>query len=471
LEWRPRRHSLVIYGRSSFAAIAYLSFMSKVRAKILIIDDDPDVLTAARVVLRQTFETVVTESNINKLDNILRQQKFDVILLDMNFAAGVNSGNEGLFWLNRILGQDKLQKIILLTAYSDIQLAITGMKAGAADFIVKPWDNARLIALVMAALDSSRENRDKKSSNDELVVIGQSDAWKKVAETIRKVAATDANILFLGENGTGKNLLAKMVHMHSSRKDKPFIAIDLGSIAATLFESELFGHKKGAFTDAREDREGKFNQANGGTLFLDEIANLPLAQQAKLLSVLQTRQYAPVGSDETKSLDVRLITATNSRIHEAVLNHEFREDLLYRINTIEIVVPPLRERKEDISFLANYFLETFCAKYGKPVVTLSADALDKLQRYPWPGNVRELSHAMERAVIMNDHPVLTPNDFVLTSRHPTITRDGYQLDDLERNAILEAINRNEGNMTRVARELGLGRTTLYRKMEKYGIKK
>lgn len=446
--------------------------MSKIPAKILVIDDDPDVLTAARVVLRQAFDTVVTEQNISKLESLLRQNKFDVILLDMNFAAGVNSGNEGLYWLKQILRGQPAQKIILFTAYSDIQLAIEGMKAGAADFIVKPWDNEKLVSLVGAAIGTGRERaRSESRETSPPAIIGTSDKWKRVIDTIARVSTTDASVMLLGESGTGKGMLARLIHELSPRRSEPFVSIDLGSLTETLFESELFGHRKGAFTDAREDRVGKFSLADRGTLFLDEIGNTSATQQAKLLSVLQTGRFSAVGSNETASTDIRLITATNRNIHDAVRANSFREDLLFRINTIEIQVPPLRERREDIPLLANYYLDHFCEKYHRPRKTLSADAVDKLLQHPWPGNVRELSHAMERAVIMQDEPTLNRNDFVLVARSITHPVEGLPLDDLERNAIIQSIARHEGNMSRVARELGLGRTTLYRKMEKYGIQK
>lgn len=448
--------------------------MPKMPAKILIIDDDPDVLTAARVVLRQAFTTVTTEQNINRLESLVRQEEYDLILLDMNFAAGVNSGNEGLFWLQHILRIRPSQKVILFTAYSDIQLAIEGMKAGASDFVVKPWDNEKLITLVAAAINARRDKGSSKPVNDaalKTLIIGSSDQWKAVLDTANRVAPTDASVLLLGESGTGKGMLARHIHDLSQRRPDPFVSIDLGSISPNLFESELFGHRKGAFTDAREDRVGKFSLAERGTLFLDEIGNISISQQAKLLSVLQSGQFSPVGSNETRSVNTRIITATNTDLQEAVHANKFREDLLYRINTIEIFVPPLRERKDDIPLLAEYFLEIYCQKYNRTGKALSADALKKLTDHAWHGNVRELSHALERAVIMSDEPVLTRNDFVLVSRQSVQPTEGLLIDEIERNAILQSITRNKGNMTRVAQELGFGRTTLYRKMEKYGIQK
>jgi two-component system, NtrC family, response regulator HydG len=449
--------------------------MQKIPAKVLVVDDDADILTAARVVLRQRFETVVTEQNHQKLNALLAQNRFDVILLDMNFLAGRNSGNEGLFWLKKILEDVPNQKIILITAYGDIQLAVEGMKMGAADFIVKPWENEKLMALVTQAyeyeLKKGSNTKSKLSIGAEEPVIGPSPAMEKVLQTIRKVATTDANILLLGENGTGKELIANYIHSQSLRRRKPFVKVDVGSLSETLFESELFGHRKGAFTDAREDRVGRFQSAERGTLFLDEIGNLPLPLQIKLLAVLQNRLVTPVGTNEGVPIDVRLISATNLNIHESVSLGQFREDLLYRINTIEIILPPLRERKADIPFLINHFIAVYCSRYNKPLKSISDAAVLDLEKYVWPGNVRELQHAVERAVIMSDDDVLEKSNFLLSSGNSSVLKEAIRMDELERNAILQSISRNEGNMTKVAKELGLGRTTLYRKMEKYGISK
>jgi two-component system, NtrC family, response regulator HydG len=449
--------------------------MQKIPARILVVDDDADILTAARVVLRQVYEHVVTEQNISKLDSLLRQNQFDVIMLDMNFVAGTNSGNEGLFWLKKIIRDRPDQKIILITAYADIQLAIDALKSGAADFIVKPWENEKLVSVVQSAIEarsgSSLGTNKNYTIQTSEPIIGASSTFKSVLTTIRKVAPTDANVLILGENGTGKELIARHIHELSNRKSKPFVKVDLGALVGTLFESELFGHKKGAFTDAREDRVGKFEAANGGTLFLDEIGNLSVSQQVKLLSVLQSRQFTPVGGNEIIPLDFRLVCATNLDVHKAVLKSEFREDLLYRINTIEIHLPPLRERKDDVILLAKNFAQRFSDKYNKGIKGISPEAILKLQSHSWQGNVRELMHSVERAVIMTENDVLHANDFTLSVASNVSNEQSLNMDELEHRAILQSIAKNNGNMSKVAKELGLGRTTLYRKLEKYKIQK
>jgi two-component system response regulator HydG len=450
--------------------------MKKVAAKILIIDDDPDVLTAARVVLRQRFENVDTESNPQRLSALLRKTKYDVILLDMNFSAGRTSGNEGLFWLKEILSISANQKVVLITAYGDIQLAVEAMKIGAADFIVKPWQNEQLEASVNAALTSNRNNNNfvitqgnSHASRDE--IVGSSPAMALLVNTARKVAATDANVLLLGENGTGKELIAKFIHRESNRTAQAFVKVDAGSIAPSLFESELFGHKKGAFTDAKDERVGRIELANGGTLFLDEVGNLTVDLQSKLLSVLQNREVIPLGGSKPKPIDIRLVSATNVDIHHAVDEGNFRQDLLFRINTVEITVPPLRERIEDIPALVNYFLEFYGTKYRKQR-TISPDALKRLREHHWPGNIRELQHAIERAVIMSDQDQLSPVDFLFAKpTQPLLQRESLNLDEMEKKAIIAAIQKYQGNMSKVAKELGVGRTTLYRKLTRYGLAK
>jgi two-component system, NtrC family, response regulator HydG len=447
--------------------------MQKSPAKILVVDDDPDILTAARVVLRQKFETVVTEQHLSRIESLLRQQVFDVILLDMNFAAGVSSGNEGLYWLRHILSQNSNQPVILITAYSDIQLAVEGIKSGAVDFIVKPWSNEQLIKKVFQAMEKTGKNNNTervKSVTTQGEIIGVSHAIRTVLDQIQKVASTEANVLLTGENGTGKELFAMRIHELSTRRDRPFVKIDLGAVVPTLFESELFGHVKGSFTDARDDKPGKFELADGGTLFLDEIGNLPLPLQPKLLSVLQSRSFMRVGALAARPIDVRLICATNLDLLMAVERSQFRQDLLYRINTIEINVPALRDRPEDIPSLVTYFLNQFSSVYGKQVLSVSDEALKKLQGYSWPGNIRELSHAVERAIIMSNSETLEKDDFVF-KRSTAPSTEGQRIDELERNAIILALARHNGNRLKVAKELGLGRTTLYRKMEKYGIEK
>jgi DNA-binding NtrC family response regulator len=455
--------------------------MPKTRAKILIVDDDADILTAARVVLRQQYESVETESNPQRLSTLLQQNRYDVILLDMNYAAGRLSGHEGLFWLNHILARNSHQQVIMITAYGDIQLAVDAMKHGAADFIVKPWENEKLEAAVESAYRrsvSKKENASGKGSAPaaahipETEIIGISPAFKQVITMVDKVTRTDANVLLLGENGTGKELIAALIHQRSSRQAKAFVKVDAGALPATLFESELFGYKKGAFTDAREDRTGRMEAAHGGTLFLDEIGNIPIALQVKLLAALQNREITPLGSNRSIPIDVRLISATNLDLQQRVHSGQFREDLLYRLNTIVITLPPLRDRTEDIPMLADHFIKLYTAKYHKAEKSIAQDAIRNLQRYTWPGNIRELQHAIERAVILSEGTTLQKNDFILSSPAQVPgSNEPFNLDDVERKTIQAAIQKYNGNLSKVAKELGVGRTTLYRKMEKYGLDK
>jgi len=458
--------------------------MAKFPATILIVDDDPDIVTAARVVIRQRFETVLTENNPERLKSLLQQKNFDVILLDMNFKAGSTSGNEGLYWLQEIRKNNPDQQVIMITAYGDIKIAVEAMKHGAADFIVKPWENEKLEATVIAAyqhaltrrevgmLKQKQEHFARLHNAPETELVGSSPAMREVFTTIEKVAKTDANILLLGENGTGKEMMARYVHAKSQRSGQPFIKIDLGALSTGVFESELFGHRKGAFTDAREDRIGRFELANNGTLFLDEISNLSLPLQSKLLSVLQNREVVPLGSNVPVGIDIRLICATNINIQDAVSAGNFREDLLYRINTVEIVIPPLRSRPEDIQLLVKHFIAVYSRKYRKEVKSIAGEAVHYLQQYSWPGNVRELQHAVERAVIMSEESKLQKNDFLFATKKAQLEKkDDLKLDEMERRAILFAIQKFKGNMSKVAKELGVGRTTLYRKMTKYGIDK
>ncbi|MDN5205300.1 sigma-54 dependent transcriptional regulator [Fulvivirgaceae bacterium BMA10] len=456
--------------------------MKKVKGKILIIDDDPDVLHTARFVLKTQFTDIITESDPNQINYLLNHERFDVILLDMNYTIGETSGREGLNWLEHILQINPAQNVVMITAYGDIKLAVETMKVGAADFVVKPWENEKLIATVYAAfnhsqskkeverLRSKQEHLSKAYATPETEIIGNSSAMKEVFATVKKVARTDANVLILGENGTGKELIAKALHQASQRNHEAFIKVDLGAISETLFESELFGHVKGAFTDAKEDRLGRFEIASGGTLFLDEIGNLSMQLQAKLLTVTQNREVFKVGSNVPVPIDIRLICATNMPLYELVVEKKFREDLLYRFNTVEIRLPPLRERPEDIPLLSEYFLDIYAAKYRKRNLKLSNTAMNYLQKYFWPGNVRELQHAIERAVIMSEEDELKKTDFLLNDKkHVPSQEKNYNLDEVERETIKEAIERHAGNMSRAAKELGLGRTTLYRKIQKYGL--
>lgn len=452
--------------------------------RILVVDDDNDVLQAAKLFLKQHVEKVDTEKNPKSVPNLLKNYDYDLILLDMNFTEDVSSGEEGFYWLKKIHEIDPALALVLITAYGDVEKAVKAVKMGATDFVLKPWQNEKLLATVHSALNLTESRREvdvlrtrQKQLNEDIDqhyqdIIGRSTAMNKVFQTIEKVAKTDANVLITGENGTGKELVARALHRRSDRSDEVFISVDMGAIPENLFESELFGHTKGAFTDAKEKRAGRFEIASGGTLFLDEIGNLPLQLQPKLLSVIETRKVTRVGSNKAINIDIRLICATNVQIQEMVQNDEFRQDLLYRINTIEIQLPPLRERTEDISLLAEHFLKQYARKYNKQITNISESALNKLVSYSWPGNVRELQHAVERAVIMTDHTILQPEDFLLTSLsadEEQMVFDNYNLEDVEKTVIRKALDKHEGNISKSADELGLTRASLYRRMEKYGL--
>jgi DNA-binding NtrC family response regulator len=453
-------------------------------SRILIVDDDRDVLLAAEIVLKKHYGRIVTETEPARLSELLTREPFDVLLLDMNFTAGRTSGREGMDWLGKALEIAPDTKVILMTAYGAVETAVAAIKHGAADFVVKPWDNERLVATVGACLRYSRAARtvtslrsvqkvlDQDSSQAGREIVGGSRAMAKVMAEIGKVAATDAAVLILGENGTGKELVARAIHRASARAGRAFVHVDLGAIAETLFESELFGHRKGAFTDAKEDRAGRFEVASGGTLFLDEIGNLSLKSQAKLLGVLQSQTVARLGSDRPIPVDARIVCATNLSAAELADPAQFRQDLLYRINTVTIELPPLRQRHDDIAELVGYYLARFIRKYHKGPLALAPDTLAALTRYPWPGNIRELVHAVERAVIMSEGGALTPAD-LLPPGSATATlsppADELNLERLEARAIAQAIAKHGGNLSKAAQELGLGRTTLYRKMAKHGI--
>ncbi len=451
--------------------------MSLKNASVLVIDDDLDVLTAVRLLLKQEVKEVVTEKNPENIRSILAKQSFDVILLDMNFNSSINTGNEGLFWLRKIKELKSTAAVIMITAYGDIDLAIRSLKEGAFDFVVKPWHNEKLVATIsdaaknknskQAAVKLSAENG---QSNE---LVGESDVMHDIFFKIQKIAPTDANILILGENGTGKDLIAKAIHQHSLRADKPYIKVDVGALTESLFESELFGHKKGAFTDAREDRQGRFEAADGGTLFLDEIGNISLYQQAKLLSVLQNRQVIRLGSNEPISINIRLICATNLPLQELANESRFRKDLIYRINTVEITVPPLRKRGDDILLLAKHFSKIYSNKYLKPQLEFDKSALDKLLNYHFPGNVRELQYAIERAVIMAEGDVLKANDIIFSPIEKAAASEEEvvhtNLSSVEKNTILKVIEKNNGNISKAAKELGITRTALYRRLNKYDI--
>ncbi len=450
--------------------------------KILMIDDDEDVLLAAKMLLKKYGYQVIIEKNPNKIPFLLNNDTYDVILLDMNFSKDTTSGKEGFEWLKQIREKDPSAVVIMITAFGDVEMAVRALKEGATDFVLKPWQNEKLIATISTAirLKKSYNEVDKLRKAKEMLeeqisqpfkdIIGNSPVIKEVFTLIDKVAKTDANILILGENGTGKELIARAIHQKSMRKDNSFVSVDMGAITETLFESELFGHKKGAFTDAREDRPGRFELANGGTLFLDEIGNLTLSLQSKLLTALQSRQVTRVGSNNSMEVDIRLICATNMNLHQMVKEGKFRQDLLYRINTVEITIPPLTERGDDIPMLANHFLNHYSKKYRKDVLSISADAMTKLKKYPWPGNVRELQHSIERALIMADSATLQESDFLFSRKgNDAINVDTLNLDEVEKAAVAKAIQLHNGNISKAAEELGLTRASLYRRMEKYGI--
>jgi two-component system response regulator HydG len=451
--------------------------MNLKNASILVVDDDPDVLTAVRLLLKTEVRSVVTEKNPENLRWLLSKDRYDVILLDMNFTSSINTGNEGLFWLNEIRKLRADAAIIMITAYGDINLAVRSLKEGANDFMVKPWHNERLIEIIRDCL-KKREGKSSFASlhNDSVIgreLIGESEQMQELFYKIEKIAPTEANILILGENGTGKDLVAKAIHQQSLRSGKPFVKVDVGALTESLFESELFGHRKGAFTDAREDRMGRFEMANGGTLFLDEIGNISLYQQAKLLSVLQNRQITRLGSNEAIPIDIRLICATNMPLQELANENRFRKDLVYRINTVEITMPPLRRRGDDIILLAKHFSRLYSNKYMKPEIEFEARALEKLMTYTYPGNVRELQYTIERAVIMSEGEKLQASDLLFSPLEmPASSEDepgDLKLSTVEKNAILKVIEKHNGNITKAAKELGLTRTALYRRLSKYDI--
>lgn len=449
------------------------------KASILIIDDDTDVLTAVRLLLKPEAGQVVTEKNPEQIRFHLAQQSFDAILLDMNFNSAVHTGNEGLFWLKKIKELRSDAAVIMITAYGDIDLAVRSLKEGASDFVIKPWHNEKLIGTIKDAL-KRKENKTTSGMVPEsgsiigTELIGRSDAMQEILLKLEKIAPTDANILILGENGTGKDLIAKAIHQHSLRAQKPFVKVDVGALTESLFESELFGHKKGAFTDAKEDRAGRFEAANGGTLFLDEIGNISLQQQAKLLTVLQNRQITRLGSNESVPVDIRLICATNLPIMELANENRFRKDLVYRINTVEIMVPPLRKRGNDIILLAKHFSNLYSNKYLKPTLELDDNALDKLLHYHFPGNIRELQYTIERAVIMSDGGVLEAKDLIFSPIESAPEESSsvpveLKLSAVEKNTIRRVIEKHHGNITKAAKELGITRTALYRRLSKYDI--
>jgi len=452
--------------------------------KILIIDDDEDVLLAAKLLLKKHASQVIIEKNPKKIPFLLNNDTYDVIMLDMNFSKDTTSGKEGFYWLKEITNKDPTAVVILITAFGDVEMAVKALKEGATDFILKPWQNEKLLATLSTAIKLKRSYREvdqlkkaRKQLEEDInqpfkEILGNSTALKKVFDLIEKVAVTDANVLILGENGTGKELVARAIHQRSHRRDNVFIGVDMGAVTETLFESELFGHKKGSFTDAKEDRPGRFEIANKGTLFLDEIGNLGMPLQSKLLTVLQKREIIRVGTNQAVPIDIRLICATNLPILEMVKENKFRQDLLYRINTVEIHIPPLREREEDVPLLAEHFVATYGKKYRKPEIKITETAVKKLQKYAWPGNVRELQHAIERSVIMADGDTIGPDSFFFLSQtqiESNESPDNFNLDEVEKQVILKAINKYNGNISKAAKDLGLTRASLYRRLEKHGL--
>lgn len=450
-------------------------------AKILIIDDNKSVLSALEILLQFEYKSVVTLSNPNQISSFKGLKELDIVLLDMNFSAGVNTGNEGLYWLREIKKKAPQISVITMTAYGAIDLAVKALKEGATDFILKPWNNDKLLATVKSAYELRKSRKEvnqlkqKESHLKQVInqnknyIVGNSGALHSVLNLVGKVAKTDVNILVTGENGTGKELIARELHKLSTRSDEVFISVDMGSISENLFESELFGHLKGAFTDAQEDRAGKFEAADGGTLFLDEIGNLSLQTQAKLLSAIQNKTVVRVGSNKPIPVDIRLICATNGNLDKMVADGLFREDLLYRINTISIEVPPLRERGDDVLVLADFYLKKFAAKYGKQGLRINQAAQEKLMAYSWPGNVRELLHTMERSVILSEGNVLKPTDFLLNVKSTVSVDTGPNtLEEMELMMITNALNQNDGNYSAAAEQLGISRQTLYNKLKKVG---
>ncbi len=458
--------------------------MAKLEAKVLIVDDDPDILVAARLFLKRHIQSVHTEQNPKNIPQLMQNDNYDLILLDMNFSRDATSGKEGFFWMNRILEIDPSAVVILITGYGDVELAVQGIKEGATNFLLKPWDNNKLLATITANLkvrQSRKELEELRSKNRMLqsdtdqkfsTIIGNSPSMQKVFATVEKVARTDANVMILGENGTGKEMIARAIHRSSNRKDEVFVNVDLGAISESLFESELFGYKKGAFTDAKEDRAGRFETANKGSIFLDEIGNLSVSLQAKLLSVLQNRKVTRLGSNKEIPIDVRLITATNMPLYEMVNEGKFRQDLLYRINTVEVNLPPLRERVEDIPLLAQHFLDIYSKKYKMPQKRIQTSTMKRLQMHNWPGNIRELQHAVERAVILSESSILQPEDFFMNQnddQKSSFDPGDMTLEDTEKMMVRKVLDKHGGNISKAAKELGLTRASLYRRIDKYGL--
>jgi DNA-binding NtrC family response regulator len=457
--------------------------VAKTKGHILIVDDNVSILNSLELFLKYHFEKITSIRSPNQILNQIKSEYPDVILLDMNFAAGVNTGNEGIFWLHKIIETEPDAIVVLITAYGDVELAIRAIKEGAADFILKPWDNNKLLATLQSSLrlsNSKKQVRQLQLKEKQLKedisrgfsgIIGESEVMQDLLKKIYKVAKTDASVLLLGENGTGKELVAREIHRLSKRSNNDFVSVDLGALAETLIESELFGHVKGAYTDAREDRIGRFEAADKGTLFLDEIANLAYPMQAKLLSAIEQRKITALGSNRQVAVDIRIISATNKDLKLFVKQGLFREDLFYRINTIQLEIPPLRKRGDDIILLAEHYLHEFSTRYDKRGIKFSNESLKKLKAHQWPGNVRELRHTIEKALILADSATLVPEDFSFVDDkiHIDFMLPKMKLEEVEKNMIVLTLKNNLGNIAETARELGIGRQTLYRKIEKYGL--
>lgn len=442
---------------------------------ILIVDDNKSVLTSLEMMLECEYVHILTASAPGQTIALLNAHKVDVVILDMNFSAGVNTGNEGLFWLRRILEIEAGMPVIMLTAYGDVELAVKALKSGAADFVLKPWDNDILLEKIQTAYSARQEARTKKRpdnmprKSEPAMIIGHSPAMMKLIKVVTKVAKTDANILITGENGTGKEMLAREIHRLSLRSHREMIHVDMGAVSESLFESELFGHEKGAFTDAHESRPGKFEAASGSTLFLDEIGNLPFSLQAKLLAVLQNREVTRLGSNRKIPIDIRLIAATNQNVQEMVQLSLFREDLFYRLNTIQVEIPPLRNRQEDIPLFADFFLKKYADMYKRPGLSFHPQAMDKMVSYHWPGNIRELSHTIEKVVILSKKNTIRAIDLTIHAGKMAPVIKASNLDDVERQAIETAINQHNGNLTAAAEQLGVSRQTLYNKLKRFNL--
>ena len=456
--------------------------MRKKEASILIVDDDDDILFSARISLKKYFTEIVTTNNPKKIGNHITEQTFDVVLLDMNYRIGYEDGKEGLYWLQHIKKISPETTVILMTAFGNVHLAVEAIKLGATDFILKPWNTEKLYSIVNAGVELARSKRkttqletvqeqlDKDFHQQTEHIIGTSAAMKKAINLVQKVAPTDANVLILGENGTGKYVFAKEIHLQSNRKNHPFIHVDLGALNENLFESELFGYAKGAFTDAQKDTLGRFELAAGGTIFLDEIGNLPLHLQSKLLTVIQNRKVTRLGEGNERIIDARIICATNAPIHEMVNEQTFRQDLLFRINTIELQLPPLRDRTEDIEVLATHFLKKLNQRYRKQLTSISTTAFTALKNYNWPGNIRELEHIIERAVIITDNTSIEAEDLHFSSRKVTTnTAVTLNLEETEKMLIQQALDKHHGNISKAAKDLGLTRAALYRRLEKHQL--